>query len=174
MGLCVSGSVCGRAQSPPVQTVTAKAPHVFDALHGTLQTNEKTIKAGQTVAFVYTVTNTGKTAQTLSFGSTQRFDIVVTHNDKTVWQMSREQMYLMYGVSLGKLTLAAGQQKTFSVKWKPNSNLFKSGAEWKATAYLTPMKTRPYGSLAPPSAPPLPTDHPAMARLVLNVAQAAP
>lgn len=142
-----------RNRTPLTTPGTQITPPAFVALRGSLQADKKTLKNGEAVTFTYSVTNTSKTvAQTVRFSSGQRFDIVVTTKGTTapVWQMSRDMMYTM---SLGSVTFAPGETKTFSGIWKPESGTIKPGASFVATAYLTAMGTgQPSAASRPASA----------------------
>ena len=156
--LCFAGTACLQAQTPPPKA------DPFETLRGTLQLN-KTPHRADCVTFTYSVKNTGKTPQSVPFGSTQRFDVLVTQNNRT-WQLSQTVLPFYYGISLKKVTFAPGQSKTFSATVRAQDMAIRPGSEWTAVAYLTPMKTRAGGFLSPPNAPPSPADRSAMATFV--------
>ena len=132
-------------------------------LHGTLKADKTQIKPGEPITFTYEVTNTGKTEQTVRFSSGQRFDIIVTQNGKTVYQMGREKMYTM---SLGQIVLAPGKTQAFTETWKPDAGNIKADVSLRAEAFLTPMKTASGGETVLP--------HPASAVLLFGAIGSAP
>ena len=127
-------------------------PDTKTPLRGLL-TADKPIRSGETITFTYSVTNQSKAERTLQFSSGQRFDLVITNGDpktrQTLWQMSREKMYTM---SLGSVTFAPGETKTFTASWKPDAATIAAGAVCRVEAFLTPMRASQGGAARPAQA----------------------
>ena len=128
---------------------------------------DKPLRSGETITFTYSVINQSKAEQTLQFSSGQRFDLVITvtptgdpKTRQTLWQMSREKMYTM---SLGSVTFAPGETKTFTAAWKPDADTAAAGAICRAEAFLTPMRASQGGA----------ANRPAQAALILKATKPA-
>lgn len=52
-------------------------------------------ESGVPIRVFMTVTNTGNTAKTLEFRSSQRFDLLVYKADKEIWRLSSGMMYTL-------------------------------------------------------------------------------
>jgi hypothetical protein len=121
------------------------------ALQGTLRTESPRVAPGGQVRLTYQVTNPTGSPLIVRFSSGQRYDLVVSAvaSGADVWRASMERMYTM---SLGGMTLAAGETRNFTDTW--NVAPGTAPGRYRITAYLTPMRMtrQPNGGPRPTAA----------------------
>jgi Intracellular proteinase inhibitor len=94
------------------------------SVQATLQVDRKSVRAGESIRFTYTLVNTHSQPTTFSFSSGCQFDLEVRRRPEpnaryaagalTIWRLSRSRSYLM---AFTRLTLAPGEKKTFTESW---------------------------------------------------------
>ncbi|CAN5664810.1 hypothetical protein BH23GEM6_BH23GEM6_20430 [soil metagenome] len=75
---------------------------------------------GDTVFFVFQVTNTSTEPVELHFRSGQTYDFAVMDGDRTVWRWSDDQMFTQ---ALRQEVLAPGATLRFEESWRPPAGL---------------------------------------------------
>ncbi len=97
-------------EAPPVPIEVVPAPMQFQ-----ISTTKSRFKIGEAATFSLKVLNTGKTTQDLRFSSAQRFGVSISDEAGTqVWSWAANKRF---AESLGKLSLAPGESKTFEATW---------------------------------------------------------
>jgi len=84
------------------------------------------------VRFLLQVTNATQGPLTLDFRSGQSYDFAVSDGGRTVWSWAADMMFTQ---ALRSETLAAGETRAFSERWRPPAEL--RGRLLTATARLT-------------------------------------
>ena len=116
--------------------VRATAP-----VRGVLTLSKTAAQPGDVVRYNYVVTNPNRESVTLSFASSQLFDVWATPVTRTpsatrtaVWRLGDG---VMWAQMMQSVTLAGGEQKTFSGTWRVGSDL-QPGQTLDVSASLTP------------------------------------
>lgn len=99
-------------------------------LVGTVSVDRKSVRAGETVRFKFTVRNPSRQPARVSFTSGKRFDIEVSRKPEpnaryakgalTIWQWSQGRAFTM---ALGDVIFAPGETKTYLAEWKPSGDV---------------------------------------------------
>lgn len=97
-------------EAPPVSIEVVPAPMQLQ-----VSTTQTRLKIGEPVSFSLKAINTSKKTQDLGFSSAQRFDVSIADaTGKQVWSWAAGKRF---AESLGKLSLAPGESKTFEATW---------------------------------------------------------
>lgn len=114
---------------------------VGGALYQSVSATKSSYAPGESVTFIYALTNNGDSAMTFNFRTGKQFDIWVTYQGREVFRHSRGKMYTQ---ALGKLTLQPGASKEFQVVWDPrNSGITFQGGSYTVHAQLLPSANSP-------------------------------
>jgi hypothetical protein len=114
---------------PPPSQGGAPAPR-RDAASGAL-VSSLSVEAGDTVRLTLQVTNATAGPLALAFVSGQSYDFAVLRGGETLWQWSANQRWSQ---ALRDETLAAGETRTYTEAWVPESVL---QGELTARGWLT-------------------------------------
>ena len=97
-------------EAPPVSIEVVPSPMQLQ-----VSTTKTRFKIGEPVSFSLKAINTSKKPQALEFSSAQRFDISIANEaGAQVWSWAANKRF---AESLGKLSLAPGESKTFEAAW---------------------------------------------------------
>jgi hypothetical protein len=102
----------------------------------TVKTTKSTYKAGEAVEFVITLTNRSSSDAAIELTSGQMYDVaLVGADDVELWRWSDDKMFTM---QIGKLRLAAGEERVWRESWNQKTRAGKDllpGA-YKILAYV--------------------------------------
>lgn len=114
---------------------------LFSAIRGNLVLSKNTVRPGDVVRFAYTVVNTSAQPITLTFGSSQLFDVWATAITRTpagartpVWRLGDG---VAWAQMMQQVTLPGGGQRVFQGSWRIGSEL-APGQSLNVSASLTP------------------------------------
>ncbi len=123
----------------PVATAGGTVDNPATPVVATLSTDKATYKTGESVTFTVTARNASTSAQTLTFGSGQSYDILVRPagqpEAEPLWQWSRGRMFTQ---AVREIPLTAGEQKTWTTSWLQTGNAggFLPRGEYTVSARL--------------------------------------
>ena len=83
-------------------------------LVGKVVTDKKEYALGESVHFLFTITNTGKDPVTLTFNTSQIYDFVIMKDNKIIFKWGIERMFAQV---ITQVTVPGEGTKAFSVSW---------------------------------------------------------
>lgn len=113
----------------------------MSAIRGDLALSKTSVRPGDVVRFTYTVVNTNREPMTLTFGSSQLFDVWATPVSRNpaatrtpIWRLSDG---VSWAQQVQQVTLQPGDRKVFAGSWRIGNNV-QSGQSLDVSASLTP------------------------------------
>lgn len=113
----------------------------ISTIRGDLSVSKTSVRPGDVVRFTYTVSNPNRQPVTMTFGSSQMFDVWASEVTRTpsatrtpVWRLSDG---VAWAQMIQQVTLQPGERKVFSGSWRIGNEV-RPGQTLDVSAFLTP------------------------------------
>lgn len=119
---------------------------MYDKLELSVSTDRGSYGIAEPIQLTLALRNTGKTAESLKYRSSKRYDFIITQADRVIWSWSVGKMFLP---SLSALSTAPGETLKYTEAWRQvdNKGMRVPPGEYQVTAVLTtettPLKVGP-------------------------------